>query len=192
MLSISRLTHRNNNIVHGHKTGLDSRLYYMARNTPDIVRTVLYFVAVVALRSFILTAASFVVSFIEHLLCATTQSYSIRVTVSAGGLGVQAGSGLCPALLIYIFAGFQHEACAARMLSYARQPAGRQTLLLSVGVSLRQPAGGRHCQSGPADWLLHELQLRRAYGMNGGPRPGMLIIGGDHRRSDREVQEGYI
>lgn len=36
----------------------------------------------------------------------------------------------------------------------------------------RRPVGGKHCQSGSADWLLCELhQLGRAYEKDGAPRP---------------------
>ena len=64
-----------------------------------------------------------------------------------------------------------------------------------LGV-VRQPAGSKHYQSGlgSADWLLRELQLRRACERNDAPKPIMLINGGvqERRRGETEREcEGH-
>ena len=56
-----------------------------------------------------------------------------------------------------VMAGSPHEVWGARLLRYARQP-----------------AGGKHGQSGSAEWLPRELQLRKADQRNGAPRPVVL------------------
>ena len=76
-------------------------------------------------------------------------------------------------LLRRVFPGSPHEACGFRLLIY-----------------VRQPQGGRHCRR-TADWLLRELQLRRAYENNDAPSPFVLIIGVQEDKKTARVCEEH-